>query len=640
MKPVAANSSPSPSPSRSLSRRRSPDRRPPSTPSRRGFRLRVAVVALGAAAAVALPPAAVFAQRGEPILHEPLPASLAAGRSDRVVRRRPGRGLPEAIDTAGGRIDKPAAAKGGEPAPRYLPAPKPGTKPPPRIKADAQTGRQGTLHYRVVFNPSVAPFKRDLAFDEVTAAGELALSGADLRPIRPRGDRARPGHELFWGHVTLELSPGQKTPMPSVAPTSALLSVEATPSVPLTFWRDRAGNLSVSITKPVPGGRVDLRFVMDAPSRYFASPVGAGAVRDDPWTPRLAPALQAEMQALWPAVGVSSARSRKANLNALATWFRGFVPGAGPPPGQRLLRNLVTGRTGVCRHRSLGLVVLAHSLAIPAHYVMNDAHAFAEVWAPGIDGRGGWVRLDLGGGADELQLHAAKNKRLHQPLFHDPFPRPRAYANQTGGGGVPHSGAGSWAGAQRVKGAEQFSGMMPSADPRTPSAQPTAAGDAAAAASTSPPAGAVSAATSAAAGRDKRDWLRARARALAAPSTPPGALARTPGTTANVPQKQPSRDATSIQLAAAAQAWVGEVLRISGRLIGPVKGVVGQALEVWLVQPSDPTHGRQIGTAMTGQAGRFKATVAIPLDARLGVWDLVVRFSGNAALAPSFSADH
>jgi hypothetical protein len=59
-----------------------------------------------------------------------------------------------------------------------------------------------------------------------------------------------------------------------------------------------------------------------------------------------------------------------------------------------------------------------------------------------------------------------------------------------------------------------------------------------------------------------------------------------------------------------------------------------------LVRPRDPTDGRQIGTAITTKQGRFKTKIAIPLDARLGVWDLVVRFSGTAALAPCFSKDH
>lgn len=624
--------------------------------------LRTTLVALGLSL-VGLAPANSPAQAptaGHLIRHEPLPPSLAAGRSDRVIRARPDRAaasrLPDAIATASGRLSKPAPAKPGAPAPRYLPAPKAGTTPPARIKADAQTGRQGTLHYRVVFNPSVAPFKRDLVFDTVTAEGELAMSGVDLRPVRPRGDRARPGHELFWGHITLDLRPGQKTPVPSVAPTSALLSAEATPRVPLTFWRDRAGNLSVSSTA---AGQVDLRFVMDAPIRYFAAPLGDGRAgggprADDPWTPRLAAPLQAQVQLLWAQVGVAPRRSRKANLMALARWFRGFRPGAGPSATAareqgNLLSSLVTGQVGVCRHRSLGFMVLAHSLQIPAQYVMNDAHAFVEVWVAGSDGRGAWQRLDLGGGADELQVHAAEQKRLHQPLFRDPFPRPRAYAAQTGGGS-PAGGPGSWAGAQRVKGAEAFRSAGGSGGDQRSAAQAEAdqragkqgdgkqrdgerGGDGA----TSQPRtsqGTTAGGQRSGDGRtpaERQAWLRARAQALAAPRRPP------PTAKAAKATDRRKRTPTHIEVRSAPQAWVGEPLRLAGRLAGPPKLVAKRELEVWLIQPRDPSKGQLIGTIQTGRGGAFKAAVAIPLDARLGVWDLVVRFAGTAKLAPSFS---
>ncbi|MCO4764408.1 MAG: hypothetical protein KC502_23050 [Myxococcales bacterium] len=574
-------------------------------------------------ASVTAPSLPAFAR--SPVLHERLPRSLVVGRTDQMVRTRPGKGLPDAISTANGQIDRPT--KTGEPAPTYLPAPPPGTTPPPRIKADAKTGKQGRLNYRVVFDPSVAPFKRDLVFDEVTAAGELKMSGLGLRPIRPRQDGSRPGFELFWGHITLQLAPNQKTPMPSVAVTSSLRSIAATPPVALTYWRDRAGNMWVSSKKKV---TVDLRFVMDAPSRYFASPIADGAVNDDPWTPTLAKPLQAQMQALWPAIGVLRSATRKANLHALSRWFRGFVPGAGPQPGPSLLSGLVLGKTGVCRHRALGFTIMAHSLGIPTHYVMNDAHAFVEVWAPGSTGKGGWLRIDLGGGADELQLHSAKNKRLHQPLFADPLPKPPAYANQVSAGG----GATSWAGAGAVKGKED---MHPSARglSNQPDGQPGPGQPGAAQPGTSQPGGSRTnpgqpKAGQPKTGRDKKAWLRSRAMSLVAQRRPPGA------------QLAPSstrKTATRLELKAASQAWVGETLTIAGRLVGPLPAVANQLIEVWLVRPRDPSKGRQIGTAMTQKSGRYQAKIAIPLDARLGVWDLVVRFAGNAKLGPSFSVD-
>lgn len=86
--------------------------------------------------------------------------------------------------------------------------------------------------------------------------------------------------------------------------------------------------------------------------------------------------------------------------------------------------------------------------------------------------------------------------------------------------------------------------------------------------------------------------------------------------------------------------YVGETLRVRGSLAAPGKdGLARLPIEVWLVDSRKPTKGTQIGTALTDDRGAFDATVHVPLEANLGLYDLVVRFPGNASLGPSFSTD-
>ncbi|MEY3012988.1 MAG: hypothetical protein RIT45_1723 [Pseudomonadota bacterium] len=566
-----------------------------------------------------------------PTLHEPPPAIGVRGRSDRAVAGNDRSGLPAAIDTSSGRIEAPpprgVGERDGDGAPLYPAPPAPGTTPPPKIRPDASTGKEGALHYRVVFDPSVAPFKRDLAFDRPNADGSLGLSGEGTRRVAARRSQPRPGHELFWGHVTLELVPGRATPLPSVAPSSSVLGMQADPPLPIVVQRDGAGNFNVTLSRESGQDtprRVELRFLMDAPSTYFAAPLGSGPSVDDPPAPKLDTPLQARISALWGEVGVSPQHDRKRNLEALTAWFRGFVPGPGPSPGPELVTELIRRRRGICRHRAHGFVLVAWSLGIPAHYVMNDAHAFVEVWARGEDGKGHWLRIDLGGGADSLELHGADNHHLHRPLFADPLPRPASYLQEGGQRLGEASGGAGMAGAQKVIGAEAFRNGDRKAGP--------AAGNGAD--------GSPGVAVPTRGDTRDREWLERRAMELAAPRRPPGDGPGGRDGSATGPAGD-GRLQTALTLRkTAAVAYIGEIFVVAGALsaTGPAR-LGGLPIEVWLVDPRNRANGQRIGHAITGADGRFRAEVAMPLDARLGDWDLVVRFAGDRALMPSYSRD-
>ena len=585
-------------------------------------------------AGVLIMPAAADADDKRPpagrtrVLHEPPPGGGQPARSDRVVPAGGGHQdrLPAAIDTNAGRIERPAEpTPNAPPPPMYGASAAPGA-PPDRVRPDRRTGGERDLRYGVVFNPSVMPFKRDRVFDRIAADGAFESSGVGRRQLQARGAAARPGHELFWGRLSLDLVANKPTPLPSVAGESALIRWQSSPPMPMTFFRDRAGNWSVVSKR---SGGAMLRILVDAPSAYFAAPLSPGQATDDPWKPALPASLQARMRALWPALDVHPRRQdRRHNIRQLTAWYRGFEAGEiAAGRAENVLADLTVARRGVCRHRSMAFVAMAHSLGIPAHYVVNDAHAFVEAWVIGNDGRGGWQRIDLGGSAETLRLESADNKHLHRPLYNDPLPRPESYAGAiTQVKDSAGLDATSWAGAKSIHGANKMVGAVSgtgAGEPGPPRANPAGKPDpGSAAARRKSPQG--------------RAWLRRRARAVAARRSPPP-----PGGAPSKPRADDDRTPTVVKLNRQDRlAYVGETLSVRGTLLARGAGkLAALPIEIWLVDAREPTKGIQLGTAMTDARGRFEMAVHIPLQSKLGLHDLVARFPGTTRMAPGYSTE-
>ncbi len=546
------------------------------------------------------------------VRHEPLPPPPDGhARAQALVPADDPQALAAAIRAGTAFIPQPKAGQAGDNTPVYAP------RPTPRPGIDRHTAADGKLHYKSVFDPEIVPFKRELAFDRVQPDVTMAMSGAGLTELPPQPLEPQPGRELFWGHLRLKVPAGQRVPLPSVAPDARILQWQAVPQLPLTLRRDAAGNFSVT----APGDLdVDLRFVMDAPSSYFAAPLGSHTAHHDPEKPFLDAGLQQRAQALWAPLGVSARQDRKEQLLILAEWFRSFVPGMPPEAGHDPLADLVLSKKGVCRHRALGFVVLAHSLGIPAHYVMNDAHAFVEVWAPLADGRDAWQRLDLGGGAESLDVTAAENKRLHVPEQRDPFPRPPGYGED--GTDVRVDGQPlrpPMAGAKQVTGLDQMAGVTTGAT----SSQGDGGSAPEAVAGNGRP------------GVDeaRRQWLRQHAQEFAAPLLPPR-----PGLTPPPSARDPRQPTHTLLRPIAPMAWVGEALDVGGQLQAKPAHADRLPIEIWLIDPRKPLQGRLLGVTITAADGAFKAHVALPTDADLTAYDLVARFAGTSALQPSDSA--
>lgn len=303
---------------------------------------------------------------------------------------------------------------------------------------DRDTAREGTLHYNEVFDPSVVPFKRNRALDSIGEDFVLRVAPGRMERLEPVGNRLERGREVFWGSLLLEGTAGERIPIPSVSPEGRILSYQATPPQKVVFERDGAGNFYAT---PALDGRLRLVFVTDAPSHWFGRPLPRELRLEDvprALRPKVPRAVQREGLEVASAIGVSAAMEYGDALDRLVAYFRAFEPGEPPPAVGSVYKDIALGRRGICRHRGHAFVITAQALGIPARYVFNEAHVFVEVYIAGASP--GWMRVDLGGGAEELQVHGAEGKQLHRPVGGDPFDKPPGFAGSEAAGAMRTSG--------------------------------------------------------------------------------------------------------------------------------------------------------------------------------------------------------
>jgi hypothetical protein len=328
----------------------------------------------------------------------------------------------------------PGGPEGGPDATRPLPQPAPEetTLPQPdRIRPDRATEQETNLEYFETFNPSIVPHKRGRALDAVDASLELHLAAAPLVPITP-GEViavASARREVFSAEAVVEARGDEAIPLPSVSAADAILSWEVEPQQPVTFLKDGASNLYVRLSRP---GRARLRWRVAAPLTWFSRTSDAArrlplSALPDAVRPRPPATVRQQALEVARAIGVPRGATLGRTLDALVLYFRGFAPGEPPPERAGVYRDLALGKVGVCRHRAYAFVTTALGLGVPARYVYNEAHVFVEVWLPADEaGPAGWTRIDLGGGADTLDVHGARDKTLHRPPP-DAFPVPDGF---------------------------------------------------------------------------------------------------------------------------------------------------------------------------------------------------------------------
>ena len=218
--------------------------------------------------------------------------------------------------------------------------------------------------------------------------------------------------------------------------------------------------------------RARLVFLMDAPKTYWRALPSGLTLEDIPKArrPKLPASMRGSTREVVEALGLSGATDYRQTLGTLVQHFRSFEPGSPPADSGDLYTDLALSKRGICRHRSYAFVVTAQALGIPSRYVFNEAHVFVEVWVPGE--RPGWMRIDLGGSAERLEIGGAEDKVRHEADEPDPFDRPLPFARSTRGG---PSGRRKHRGRSAANAAPDAAERdLPSAPERTDSYRPAA----------------------------------------------------------------------------------------------------------------------------------------------------------------------
>jgi Transglutaminase-like superfamily len=136
-------------------------------------------------------------------------------------------------------------------------------------------------------------------------------------------------------------------------------------------------------------------------------------------------------------------------VHKMVDYFRAFAPSEEPPSGRGdIYLDLALSKKGVCRHRAFAFLVTALGIGVPARMVVNEAHAWVEVYDAKL-----WHRVDLGGAAANLQNDPDPNKPPYIPPP-DPYAWPssrdsgqdladrnRAQQPQSGGSDKPANDA-------------------------------------------------------------------------------------------------------------------------------------------------------------------------------------------------------
>jgi len=451
------------------------------------------------------------------------------------------------------------------------------------IRLDRKTTHDGVLKYSAVFNPSVVPFKRNGAFDAVKAGYSLTVGNPALHEVKVSRAPHSPDRDLFWGSLALKLRRGRAVSIPSVAASARILNFTVTPPVKVRFYKDSADNYWVRSDR---SARVRLVFLTDAATTYF-TPRIPGRVTAASVPPHLRPTLPGAVRKAAARV-VRHLKIRRNEpiywqLSKLISYFRSFKAGVLRRVTGDTYLDIVFSKRGVCRHRAFAFVVTAHALGIPARYVHNEAHAFAEAYVP----RMGWTRVDLGGASSELQVSNAENRLIHSPRP-DPFPHPTRFSSSysqlqgrvTGldekqrrsfkraGGGRGHGQAGTGV----IRGSSP-TGSGPVSGTRTPRRTMINAGE----------------------------------------GTLPSAPARMP---VAITLQSPTRSVLR-----------GDVLQVAGKVLHRGAGVKGLTVKIFLGQGGTPKH--VIGTLVTDTDGEFNAQIAVPSDVQVGEYRVYASTPGD-----------
>jgi transglutaminase-like putative cysteine protease len=498
---------------------------------------------------------------------------------------------------------------------------------------DDKTDTVDPLNYHATFDPSVYPYKRDVAQNLVAVSGggsyQMTTRRGQLQRVSVGGDAAG-NQDTFWGTFLIRADAGALHPIPSVAPNQRVLEMHAEPSVSMQPLRDEAGNWYLRIDAD---GLVRVTMRVAAPHFYFEG----GFNGDVSWSDFGDTAVELPERARRVAgdvvetIGVSRQQAPGKVVRELVRYFRNFETRALSDEERAgdLYRTISTRQVGVCRHRSLAFVITARSLGIPVRYVSNEAHAFIEVWWPG----GGWRRIDLGGAARDIAYRGSQSSSLHRRGSFEDLPTPPRFdaaleraSGQDGSDSGQSNGDGA-SGEAASSASQQTTGSQddPSVEAdvgtggQTPSAENSTRSGGADAGQASP--------------------MQMQSSGQTDPANSAGqnmegeAASQDGSAGPNVP--------TRLTMAADRQTVLrGSSVELSGELRTQTGAPLpNRTVRILIGSPGarTPDAMRELTTVSTDADGQWKTTVAIPESTSIGRWSLVAQFPGDASNASSIA---
>lgn len=376
-------------------------------------------VARLAAVLVALAVASSAAGRDDTVLHEPIAPDA---RDDLAMGVTLAGDIPAAMRTRSGVFSAPDPTK--PPSASELSRSARAAEALSSVfLPDRDTRRPSVLDYTDPFTPSTAPFKRLVAFDAVDPSFALYSYASRTTPLPVSHGSALPGEDTFYADLPVELAPDKQTRIPSVGPGARVLHAHlgaGARELPVILSHDGADNWFLDGTE-----RTSARLVMELaiPRASFGGELG-----DPDWSALSATPVPDDVAAaakdVFARIGLGRNLRPAENVRKMVAYFRAFVDSDQPLAASKdVYTDLAMSQKGVCRHRAYAFTITALALGIPTRMVVNEAHAWVEVFDGAL-----WRRINLGGAGQMLSEDAKTAEPYAAPA--DAFPWP---ANATRG---------------------------------------------------------------------------------------------------------------------------------------------------------------------------------------------------------------
>ncbi len=275
----------------------------------------------------------------------------------------------------------------------------PSLQDPPEAASDREGGPDEVTCI-VFYSRSLECHNRGAVFKDVqrTPNGQYLFEVDQSGLVQFTPSAAATGEVTSTGVLPLDVSPTGYTIIPSIAPNQHLVSmriVSGNPATQVRLFRDVNDMVWANADRTA---TVFLEITWAFSLDYYSLTWPSGhSFSDIPSAMR--PPITSDVatigRQITSHVGVTDDGDYSQAIRILATYFQEFGEGDIPPREQYAddMLAIAYGENGCCRHRSQAFLVAAQSLGAPTRMVVNEAHAFVEVWFPSQ----GWRMIDLGG---------------------------------------------------------------------------------------------------------------------------------------------------------------------------------------------------------------------------------------------------